>query len=82
MTLAPKTIINAGSVGEPRHGGTESTYVILDTQSGDAEICSVPYDVERTAHAMIERDVPSEFAERLRRGQELAKKSKEIFCGC
>lgn len=82
VELSPKTIINAGSVGEPRHGGRASTYAILDTRSGDVELCEVEYDVEKTVHAMRRLDIPSTFAERLRRGQELAGKHKEIFCGC
>jgi predicted phosphodiesterase len=82
VTLAPKTIINAGSVGEPRHGGTAATYTILDTRSGDVEICEVAYDLEKTLHAMRAREIPSEFVERLQRGQELTGKTKEIFCAC
>jgi predicted phosphodiesterase len=42
VKLLPKTIINAGSVGEPRHGGVDSTYVILDRHSGDVGLCEVP----------------------------------------
>jgi predicted phosphodiesterase len=82
VELAPKTIINAGSVGEPRHGGTEATYTILDTRSGDVEICEVTYDLEKTLQAMRAREIPSEFVDRLQRGQELTGKTKEIFCAC
>lgn len=82
VTLAPKTIVNAGSVGEPRHGGLASTYAILDTGSGDVELCEVEYDVEKTVHAMRERDVPETFAERLLDGNELTGKHKEVFCAC
>jgi predicted phosphodiesterase len=82
VPLAPKTIINAGSVGEPRHGGRASTYVILDTRSGDVELCEVEYDVEKTVHAMRAHAIPEMFAERLLLGQELAAKNKEIFCDC
>jgi diadenosine tetraphosphatase ApaH/serine/threonine PP2A family protein phosphatase len=82
VTLSPKCIINAGSVGEPRHGGLAATYVILDTHSGDVELCEVPYDVEKTVHAMRVREVPETFAERLLRGQELTGKQKEIACAC
>jgi predicted phosphodiesterase len=82
VTLSPKHIINAGSVGEPRHGGLAATYVILDTSSGDVELCEVPYDVAKTAHAMRAREVPETLAERLLRGQELTGKTKEIACAC
>ena len=82
VTLAPKTIVNAGSVGEPRHGGLAATYAILDTHSGDVELCEVAYDVDKTVHAMRAREVPEAFAERLLRGQELTGKRKEVFCAC
>ena len=82
VTLAPKTIINAGSVGEPRHGGLAATYAILDTHSGDVELCEVEYDVEKTVHAMRAREVPETFAERLLHGQELTGKHKEVYCAC
>lgn len=82
VTLAPKTIINAGSVGEPRHGGLAATYAILDTHLGDVELCEVEYDVEKTVHAMRAREVPETFAERLLQGQELTGKQKEVYCAC
>lgn len=82
VALEPKAIINAGSVGEPRHGGIEATYALLNTHSGDVELCEVAYDIEKTLHAMRDREVPSEFVDRLKRGQELTGKTKEIFCDC
>jgi predicted phosphodiesterase len=82
VTIAPKTIINAGSVGEPRHGGTNATYAILDTHTGDVELVEVAYDLEKTVRAMRALEVPSQFVERLQRGQELTGKIKEIFCAC
>lgn len=82
VTLSPKHIINAGSVGEPRHGGLAATYVILDTHTCDVELCEVPYDVEKTVHAMRAREVPETLAERLLRGHELTGKTKEIACAC
>lgn len=82
VSLSPKTIINAGSVGEPRDGGRASTYAILDTASGDVELCSVDYDVEKTAHAMRAREIPETFVQRLLRGQEMTGKQKDVFCAC
>ena len=82
VTLAPKTIINAGSVGEPRHGGLAATYAVLDTHSGDVELREVEYDVEKTVHAMRAREVPETFAKRLLEGQELTGKRKEVYCAC
>jgi predicted phosphodiesterase len=80
--LSPKVIVNAGSVGEPRHGGPESTYVVIDTSSWDVSIRKVSYAVDRTVAAMRRKNLPESFMERLRLGQELIGKNKEITCAC
>tara|TARA_Y100001934_G_scaffold200760_1_gene236697 strand:+ start:1729 stop:2544 length:816 start_codon:yes stop_codon:yes gene_type:complete len=82
VSLKPKLLVNAGSVGEPRHGGVEATYVIFDTGTKSVEIRGVPYDVESTVRALRKSGLPEAFAERLVRGEELAQKSKEIICAC
>lgn len=43
-----KHIINAGSVGKPKHGNSNATYVILSIEKSnlDVEIREVSYDVE------------------------------------
>lgn len=82
IELRPKLIINVGSVGEPRHGGIESTYVILDRATSGVTIRQVPYDMEATARLMMKRDVPEVVLERFRAGQELVGKVKDITCAC
>jgi len=82
ITLAPKIIINAGSVGEPRHGTPHATYVIFNTATLDVGIHAVPYDVEKTARDILRRGLPRVFADRLRAGSELAVKNKDIVCAC
>jgi len=82
VQLAPKLIVNAGSVGEPRHGGLESTYVIIDSETLDVQIRKVAYPVEKVAEAMRSRNFPSEFIDRLQRGQEMIGKLKDITCAC
>lgn len=82
ITLAPKLIVNAGSIGEPRHGTPESTYIILDTNTWDVELRRVAYDVERTVRAMRKLDLPTPFVERLTAGRELVGKHKDITCAC
>jgi len=82
VLLAPKLIVNAGSVGEPRDGGTEATYVIFNTGTGATEIRRVAYDVEQVAKAILKSGLPSQFAHRLLHGAELAPKNKESFCAC
>lgn len=82
VNLKPKLLVNAGSVGEPRHGGVEATYVILDTGTKQVEVRGVPYDVASTVKALKKSGLPEAFAARLERGEELAVKSKDIVCEC
>ena len=82
VSLKPKLLINAGSVGEPRHGGPEATYVIFDTAKKEVEIHGVPYDVKATVKALKKSGLPEIFAHRLQHGEELALKNKEITCAC
>ena len=44
--LATRSIINPGSVGQPKHGRAEACYAIC--QDGSVTLASVPYDFERT----------------------------------
>jgi len=80
--LRPKLFINAGSVGEPRHGSPEATYVILDPASLDVSIVGVDYDLKATVAAMRKAEMPPAFIERLQQGSELAVKDKTIACDC
>lgn len=82
VKLNPKLIVNAGSVGEPRHGTTDATYVVLDSVTGACEIKAVPYDIDVTLAAMKKKGVPEVFIERLRGAKELTGKDKEISCSC
>jgi diadenosine tetraphosphatase ApaH/serine/threonine PP2A family protein phosphatase len=82
LRLPLRTIVNAGSVGEPRHGNTHATYVIHDEDTGTVEIREVPYDVERTCSAIIEAGLPSIFAWRLRHGVEYAERADDASHVC
>ncbi|NRA65998.1 MAG: metallophosphoesterase family protein [Pseudobacteriovorax sp.] len=82
VELAPKLIINAGSVGEPRHGGVESTYVTMDTDTRKVDIHYVPYDLKQTMRAMRKKGIPEVLIERLQSGMELTGKDKSINCDC
>lgn len=82
VCLSPKLLINAGSVGEPRHGGPEATYVIFDTASKAVTIRRVPYDVQSTVKALRKSGLPESFSARLLRGEELAMKNKDLTCVC
>lgn len=82
ITLSPKLIINAGSVGEPRHGGRESTYVVLDSVDRSVSIRTVKYDLEKTVTAMKKKEVPDLLIERMKKAQELTGKFKTVTCSC
>jgi predicted phosphodiesterase len=82
ISLSPKLIINAGSVGEPRHGGKESTYVVLDSGDRSVSIRAVQYDVNKTVSAMKKKSVPDLLIERMKAAQELTGKSKTVTCSC
>lgn len=57
-----KRIVNAGSVGEPRHGRPNATYVIYDTQSEAVGLRELPYDYQKTCAAILEQGLPKIFA--------------------
>lgn len=72
-----KRIVNAGSVGEPRHGRPNATYVIYDTDSDRVTLREVEYDYHKTCAAIIERGLPPIFAWRLARGLEFAERADD-----
>ncbi len=62
--------VNTGSVGRPKDGDPRACYVIIDV-SGEAPAIAfarVEYDIERTASAIAESGLPSDFADFLRSG--------------
>lgn len=65
-----RQVINAGSVGKPKDSNPYACYVQLTVQGRelDVKFIRVPYDVEQTAHAIEQSDLPSEFAQMLRDG--------------
>jgi len=57
-----KYIINAGSVGQPRDGGSQAKYVIWDSQACQIEIRAISYDTALAARKIIAAGIPSRFA--------------------
>jgi diadenosine tetraphosphatase ApaH/serine/threonine PP2A family protein phosphatase len=72
-----KRIINVGSVGEPRHGRPNATYVIYDTDTQTVDLREVPYNYQKTCAAIIEKGLPEIFAWRLARGLEFAERADD-----
>jgi len=65
-----KHVINDGSCGKPHDGDPRACYIILDgsTNTLKVEFIRVKYDVEKTAKAIEESGMPSEFAKIIRTG--------------
>ena len=82
MTLPMRRIVNAGSVGEPRHGSTKATYVVHDDDSGAVSVREVEYDVSKTCRAIIEAGLPEVFAWRLSHGFEYAERAEDASHVC
>ena len=82
LNLPMRRIVNAGSVGEPRHGNTKATYVIHDDTSGAITIREVEYDVARTCQAIVEAGLPEVFAWRLSHGFEYAERAEDASHVC
>ena len=61
-------IINVGSVGQPRDGNPDAAMGMYDTELGVYNLVRVPYDVERTAKAIIDAQLPEFLATRLSQG--------------
>ena len=77
FTTPLKRIVNAGSVGEPRHGRPNATYVLYDLDTTQTILREVPYDYQKTCAAIVDRGLPSIFAWRLARGMEFAERADD-----
>ncbi len=82
MEIPLRRIVNAGSVGEPRHGNTKATYVIHNEETGSVTIREVGYDVQKTCKAIIEAGLPAIFAWRLGHGFEYAERADDASHVC
>ena len=63
------TILNPGSVGQPRDGDPRAAYLLLDLAAHRGEFRRVEYDVPRTQSEMKEAGLPDSLAARLAVGQ-------------
>ncbi len=77
-----KQIVNAGSVGEPRHGRPNATYVIYDTDTAQVTLREVSYDYQKTCAAIISKGLPPIFAWRLAQGMEFAERADDSSHVC
>lgn len=82
LQVPMKRIINAGSVGEPRHGKPNATYVIYNTDTAEVTIREVAYDYQKTCQAIVDKGLPPIFAWRLAQGLEFAERADDASYVC
>jgi diadenosine tetraphosphatase ApaH/serine/threonine PP2A family protein phosphatase len=64
-----RSVLNPGSVGQPRDGDPRAAYLLLDLDAQLASFRRVEYDIERTQAQMAEAGLPEALALRLAVGQ-------------
>ena len=62
---ARRTLVNPGSVGQPRDGDPRAAYLVLDQDAGRVTWHRVEYDIERVQTAMRAAGLPDRLAARL-----------------
>jgi putative phosphoesterase len=69
--LGGRHLVNAGSVGKPKHGNPNATYALLEitTAAVNVTIVEVPYDYAAAAQAIEVTELPHEYAAVLRTGR-------------
>ncbi len=68
VTLAPRAILNPGSVGQPRDRDPRASYAILDTDQNTWEFHRVAYDILAVQKRMAELNLPERHIQRLLSG--------------
>jgi predicted phosphodiesterase len=58
-------VVNVGSVGQPRDGNPDASYVTYDDRSHELKIYRVQYDREKAAEKILKAGLPPVLAERL-----------------
>lgn len=64
-----KTILNPGSVGQPRDGNSEASYAIWDTEKRKLELRRIKYDLKQVQDKILAEGLPDLMAERLTYGK-------------
>jgi diadenosine tetraphosphatase ApaH/serine/threonine PP2A family protein phosphatase len=63
--LNDRTLINPGSVGQPRDGDPRAAFAVLDTDAATVTFYRSPYQVDETQRRIRARGLPEMFADRL-----------------
>lgn len=69
LSRAQKSIVNVGSVGQPRDGNPNASFAVFDTDTEVVELHRLPYDLEETQRKIMEAGLPTFLAERLAVGR-------------
>lgn len=64
-----KTLINVGSVGQPRDLCSDACYAICDPQARWVEFRRIPYDIQKTKRKIMRAKLPRFAAQRLSLGR-------------
>ncbi len=64
-----RTLVNVGSVGQPRDEDPRACMAIYDDEIGVVKICRVEYDVEKAAQRIVDAGLPEALAVRLQLGK-------------
>ncbi|HEY7738706.1 MAG TPA: metallophosphoesterase family protein [Candidatus Limnocylindria bacterium] len=64
-----RLMLNPGSVGQPRDGNPDSSYLLIDLAAGTLEFRRVAYDIAATQARMREARLPTWLVERLEIGR-------------
>jgi predicted phosphodiesterase len=66
---AGRGLLNPGSVGQPRDGNPAASYLVMDTDTSQAEFRRVRYDIAETQRLMRAVGLPARLVERLGYGR-------------
>ncbi|HUI87149.1 MAG TPA: metallophosphoesterase family protein [Anaerolineales bacterium] len=68
IPLTPRTIVNPGSVGQPRDRDPRAAYAVYDTETRQWEARRAAYDVQKVQKRMREIGLPEKHAVRIGEG--------------
>lgn len=69
LQTAQSYIVNAGSIGQPRDGDPQASYVVYDSENKELQIKRVAYDVRKAQDKIIKAGLPRILADRLAIGR-------------
>jgi putative phosphoesterase len=67
--FAEGTVLNPGSVGQPRDGDPDAAYAVVDLDADTVELHRVRYDVEAVIEAIEDAGLPERIGSRLSEGR-------------